>query len=264
MQKWAGAIILMVALGWLALADANAAWMSSTQATQASTGARESVVAPTANVVYVNASVSGGAADGSSWPDAYPTLQDALSDTASVDEIWVAKGVYYPDEGGLQTNNSVTATFQLTNSVAIYGGFVGTETAHTQRDWQNNITVLSGDIDGNDTNKDSNGIIPATSDIVGNNAYHVVTGSGTDSSALLDGFTINAGQANGTTPNNRGGGIYNDSGSPALTNVTISANSATRDGGGIYDISSNSKLTNLTISANSALAGGGIYNIFFK
>lgn len=45
------------------------------------------------------------------------------------------------------------------------------------------------------------------------NSFHVTTGSGTDETAVLDGFTITAGTANGSYPDGSGGGIYNDSGS---------------------------------------------------
>jgi len=46
----------------------------------------------------------------------------------------------------------------------------------------------------------------------------VVTGSGNN--AVLDGFIITAGQANGSsTFQDRGGGILNDSGSPKLANL---------------------------------------------
>jgi hypothetical protein len=44
---------------------------------------------------------------------------------------------------------------------------------------------------------------------------------------VLDGFIITAGQANGSYPHNYGGGMYNNSGSPTLTNVTFSGNTAT-------------------------------------
>ncbi|MGB1260056.1 MAG: hypothetical protein ACPG6P_08460, partial [Akkermansiaceae bacterium] len=52
-----------------------------------------------AAVRYVDAQVSGGAGDGSSWANAYTKLQDALAASSSGDNIRVARGVYYPDEG---------------------------------------------------------------------------------------------------------------------------------------------------------------------
>ena len=208
---------------------------------------------------YVDADAS-GAATGLNWTDAYTTVQDALAD-ATCTEIWVAEGVYYPDEGAGQTNNVITSTFALTNGVALYGGFDGTETQRGQRDPAANITVLSGDIDKNDTT-DPNGVVTDTANIVGANAYHVVTGSGTDDTAVLDGFTITAGQANGpSSPDYYGGGMYNDAGSPRLTNVTFSGNLASYHGGGIYNSNSNPALSDVTFSANSAsYYGGGMYN----
>ncbi|HFQ94484.1 MAG TPA: DUF11 domain-containing protein, partial [Anaerolineae bacterium] len=230
---------------------------------------------------YVNAAAS-GAATGDSWADAYPTVQDALADAACA-EIWVAKGVYYPDEGAGQTDNAITSTFVLTNGVALYGGFAGMETQRDQRDPAANVTVLSGDIDKNDTT-DASGVVTTTANITGTNAYHVVTGSGTDSAAALDGFTITAGQADGTYPNDRGGGIVNiggsptlsslifsgnaanggggmyNSGSPALTNVTFSGNSGLYGGGGVYNDGNSPALTNVTFSTNSSQDGGGMYN----
>jgi hypothetical protein len=66
------------------------------------------------------------------------------------------------------------------------------------------------------------------------NSYHVVTGSGTDATALLDGFAVTAGNANGGGNSaSFGGGIYNVSSSPTLTNVTFLGNSA-GNGGGIW------------------------------
>ncbi|RME12714.1 MAG: hypothetical protein D6802_03465, partial [Ardenticatenia bacterium] len=86
-----------------------------------------SVHAATGPRCYVKAGAT-GAADGSSWTDAYTTVQNALAN-ANCTEIWVAKGVYYPDEGTGQTNDDRASTFQLKNGVALYGGFAGTETA---------------------------------------------------------------------------------------------------------------------------------------
>jgi len=192
-----------------------------------------------------------GSGNCSGWANAC-TLQYALSCAVSGDEIWVKKGVHYP-------GTTRGATFTLKNGVALYGGFAGTETSRTQRNWQTNVTVLSGDIDGNDIT-DPNGVVTTTANISGTNAYHVVTGGGTDNTAVLDGFIITAGQANDSQPYDRGGGMYNNSSSPTLTNVTFSGNTASF-GGGMYNWNSSPMLNHVTFSGNSAASyGGGMYN----
>ena len=141
-----------------------------------------------ASVFYVKPSPS-GSGDCSTWANAC-SLQTALTQAAPDDEIWVAAGVHYP---GTAREDS----YNLKNGVVVYGGFAGTETLLSQRDWLANLTVLSGDIDQNDS-KDANGIVAEIGGLTGNNAYHVVTGIGVTSTAVLDGFVINAGMANGT------------------------------------------------------------------
>ncbi|MFW5942118.1 MAG: Calx-beta domain-containing protein [Chloroflexota bacterium] len=215
------------------------------------------------NILYVDAS-AGGAGDGSSWADAYPTLQDALSNAASGDEIWVAAGVYYPDEGAGQTNDDRASTFTLQNGVAIYAGFDGTEAQREERDWETNITVLSGDID-HETSPDAadaDGIVYDAEDISGNNAYHVVTSVDTDSSAVLDGFVITAGAADSELfPDDGGGGLVNLQGSATLANLVFSGNYAWSAGGGIANDAGALTLNNVHFSGNVAgLDGGGMFN----
>ncbi len=183
-----------------------------------------------------------GANNGTSWMDAYTNLQSALAAAISGDEIWVAAGTYKPTTG-----IDRTVSFTLKIGVAIYGGFIGTETALDQRDAAANVTMLSGDIGVQGNNSD--------------NSYHVVVGNNTNTTAVLDGFIITDGNANGTPPfNNGGGGMLNDGGSPRLTNVTIRHNSA-EVGGGIANWNSNPVLVNITFIDNTASAlGGGLYN----
>ena len=187
------------------------------------------------SVLYAAPSAN-GSGDCSDWANAC-ILQTALASAASSDQIWVKMGVYIP-------GTSRADTFALVNGVEVYGGFAGSETQLDQRDWVANPTVLSGDI-------------------AGDNCYHVVTASGgvTDS-ARLDGFTITAGQASsGSFPNNMGGGMYNDNGSPTLANLVFSGNTAGNSGGGMYNRTGSSPtLTDVTFSGNTADFGGGMFS----
>ncbi|GIW44375.1 MAG: hypothetical protein KatS3mg077_1657 [Candidatus Binatia bacterium] len=172
--------------------------------------------------------------------------------------------VYYPDEGASQTNNDRSATFQLQNGVAVYGGFLGTEGSLAQRDPSNNVTVLSGDIDQNDTT-DSNGVVASYADIAGNNSYQVVTGSGTNASAVVDGFTVTGGRANGPIgpcAQICGAGMFNDNGSPTVANVTFSGNFSDNAGGGMANVNGASPtVENARFVGNRAGQGGGMANL---
>ena len=218
--------------------------------------------------IYVDKDAAGNN-NGTSWADAYTDLQSALSAATYGTEIWVATGVYTP--GILQTD-----TFPLTAGVQLYGGFAATETLGTQRDWQANPTVLSGDIEGNDVT-DANGVVTNTANITGANSYHVVwadgvTGAPITETTVLDGFTITAGQANDTSsptsfPNNVGGGFFcNGYGngsecSPGLSDVTFSGNMASVGGAmfnrGFSSGDSSPALSNVTFLNNSATDIGG-------
>jgi predicted outer membrane repeat protein len=214
----------------------------------------------TATVLYVRSDGTSRTCD--SWENAC-RLQTALLAATPGDEIWVQAGIYKP----AADTRFPDATFQLKEGVALYGGFAGTETARDQRDWETHITVLSGDLAGDDTT-DPNGVVTDTDNIVGINAYHVVTGSGVNATAVLDGFTITAGYASLTPPNihGYGGGMFNWTGSPTLNNLIFSGNTAGKGapyygGGGMFNIRfSNPTLTNVTFIANTAGSGGGMYN----
>lgn len=215
---------------------------------------------PVSTTLYVNHAAN-GANNGSSWNNAYTHLQDALAVAGSGAEIWVAAGTYYPDEGGGKANNDRTAAVELKDGVAVYGGFAGNETERSQRNWETNVTILSGDIDQNDT---ASPVTDPENQIIGSNSYNVVRShSNVTSSATLDGFTITAGQALGSEiVETRGGGIHNRSGNPTYRNVIVTGNVAGHSGSGIYNAYSDPTFTNAVISNNSISSGfgGGVYN----
>jgi hypothetical protein len=210
--------------------------------TQTATIAPTSSASPTPiNIYYVKPTGTGNC---NSWANAC-ALQTALGIAVNGSEIWVAAGTYKPTTG-----TDRNASFQLKNGVAIYGGFSGTETARDQRNPVTNITILSGDLNGNDAGFSNNS----------ENVYHVVRGA---TGATLDGFTITAGNANGAYPNDTGGGIYNrGNSSPLIKNITISGNWAQSSGGGMENWGwSDPTLMNVTFSGNSAYwSGGGLSN----
>lgn len=178
-----------------------------------------------------------GAQTGLSWSDAYTDLQSALSAAAAGDEVWVAAGTYQPTAGADRG-----VSFVLKEGVALYGGFAGIETLRGDRDWVANVTTLSGDI----------GVAGDSAD----NSYHVVYAEYLTAGAVLDGFTVTAGHAID------GGGMYNNSGSPTLTNVSFTANLAIENGGGMYNAGGSPKLTNVTFADNVTHydSGGGMYS----
>jgi hypothetical protein len=214
-----------------------------------------------------------GANDGTTWADAYNDLQLALDVAEPGVEIWVAAGTYVPTKLGVRA-----ATFRLKSGVSIYGGFTGTETDRDERDPVTNETMLSGDLNGDDTLvAEPLHLIdePTRSD----NSYHVVTGSGADETAVLDGFVIAGGNANGPKDSD-GGGLLNVGtpaggrvvdpipASPTVTNCTFCDNAAQRNGGGVYNEAANPTISNCTFTGNYSDApgnfsqgGGGVYNI---
>lgn len=203
------------------------------------------------------------------WNGAYTNVQDALAVATAPSEIWVAKGIYYPDVGSAQINNAITATFQITQGVALYGGFEFGDTEFSDRDWKTNLTILSGDIDGNDIH--TSGVVLTASNIISDNALHVVTAHDVTGTAVLDGFTITAGNANGANLDGSGGGFLCDSVtappvecSPRLSNINFYGNYAGIGGGmfanAAYHTPSSASLTNVGFYGNSAYFGGGMFN----
>jgi Chlamydia polymorphic membrane protein (Chlamydia_PMP). len=208
--------------------------------------------ADTPTIVYVNASAT-GANNGTSWQNAYKDLQQALATAPMDSQIWVARGVYYP------TNNTGNRgdSFVLKNRVALYGGFAGNEDQLDKRDWRTNLTILSGDIGRDDSSV--NGIVTSVANINGSNSYHVVESINDNSSAILDGFVITAGRANGLLTQSAGGGLYISNSNPTISNVSFSGNAAIGYGGAIFNSGSEDLLniTNATFSGNSAGIDGG-------
>ena len=197
-----------------------------------------------------------GARDGTSWGDAYgeAEFRPALDAAVSGDEFWVAAGRYRPS-----TTGGVLWAFIINGGVSLYGGFAGTETARDQRDWETNVSVLTGDLDFNDT-ADGNGITARVQDINiagnGNSRQVVIVSGNIGHGSVLDGFAVTAGYADG---GNNGGGMINEASDVEIRNCSFVGNYASGSGGGLYCSSSTSPVTECIFSGNKAGWGGGLH-----
>jgi parallel beta-helix repeat protein len=149
----------------------------------------------THRMIYVDASKPADG-DGTAWATAHQAIQTASDDVASAGgaEVWVAAGVY-------------SEKVKLMPFGHLYGGFDGTETDRSQRDFGANVTTIDGGTSGN-----------------------TVTGVNV---STIDGFTIRKGSAgvsctrsSPTIANNRivqftQYGVYCSAASPSITNNTV-------------------------------------------
>lgn len=214
-----------------------------------------SLIQPTR--LFVNASAT-GTNTGLSWPNAFTSLQSALTYACSqsLTEVWIAGGLYKPAPAG-----NPTTAFQIPSGLKVYGGFVGAttanptgETALGERPGVNPIagnpssTTLSGDID-------NDGLLNSS------NSQNVVRLGNASADTRLDGVVVTAGIGD---PDSFGGGIQVGGGNPALENLWITGNGLSgTNGGGIATLGGSTTLllTNSRLNMNSAPGrfGGGIY-----
>ena len=178
--------------------------------------------------------------DGFSWAQAKQTVQGAVNASLGRAEVWVKAGTY-AGQVSLKSGNQ------------LFGGFAGTETKRTQRDWSTNLTTLNG---GSGTSTITMSLIP---DPITTVDGFIITSS---PAATCKGIYANAacGQiAHNTITGNKGGGIYcaNDS-VVTVGGNTISGNASTTGGGIGVDSSVVSVIGN-TVSGNQGLPSGGYH-----
>jgi hypothetical protein len=210
------------------------------------------VAASGQTILRVDADVAPGG-DGSTWAAAFNDLQAALQAAAVLTgqgqtvELWVAGGTYRPDAG---TANRA-ARFVLQNDIALYGGFIGIETFREQRDSNpyTNGTALSGDLLGDDGPAFTNRL---------DNSINVVYTTGTDATAVLDGFRVHGGYASGTG----GAGLYLRNTQATVRNCAIEDCWALTSGGGalvLADFAASAPtLDGCGFNGNAATFGGGV------
>ena len=209
-----------------------------------------------AAIVYVDQSATGPTHDGTSWCSAFKDLQLGLATASAGDEIRVANGLYKPDFA----TGARTATFRLRSQVVMKGGYAGCGAANPdQRSTSSFPSVLSGDLAGNDGPDFAN---------YADNSYHVVTYDDPAATGVVfDGFTVRAGNSDGTGPGptNQGGGIHirqGDAkclpGGPTIRNSIVEKNRGQHHGA-VNDHGLSTVIEDCIIRDNySDLEGGGL------
>jgi len=198
-----------------------------------------------AQTVFVNLN-SQGNNDGTSWTDAYTSLDTAINNTVS-GQLWVAEGVYYPetDKFGDIPENDRERSFAFKGDIAIYGGFSGIETSIEERNWTANLTILSGDI----------GVIGDVQD----NTYHVLNAvDDPTENTILDGLIVSDSYSNDNFNFDRDGGGLWGYGPFIVRNCIFENNLSPGDGGAIYIYASDPIIENNIFRDNKAFQGGAI------
>jgi hypothetical protein len=170
-----------------------------------------------------------GNGNGSSWAQAKGDLVQALNVAPKGATLWVATGTYTPTLCTNCRKQDRQISFVIPDSVAVYGGFAGTETSLSQRNWRATPSVLSGDIDRDGT--------------LAQNSFNIIYLQNVSSATLIDGFTIQGGNANDTSfaigeRTTSGGAIFNDGrvslqSDPSVKNCIFKENYAIGYGGAV-------------------------------
>jgi len=194
-------------------------------------------------VVHVNQRTGHDDNAGDSWSFPLATVGAGIErGRARGCAIWVAEGRYVPTAG-----DSRNASFALQHGVFLFGGFDGGETRFDERDVAVNETILSGDI----------GVQGQTDD----NSVHVVTclhEAGCDATAVLDGFTVRDGHADGGLEGGEGAGLRITGPGPTVAGCRFEYNRAFR-GGAVSVTGGSATIRDSVFEDNDADAGGAVH-----
>jgi len=200
--------------------------------------------------VFCDPGLATGSDDGTSWEDAYQTLQDGIDNAGSGDEVWVK---------GRTVTLTARIDFDNSNANAIYGGFdtalTGTNGSVAGRDLPTDITILDG------TNTYQVGYVNDVTHTI--DGFRFYDGTGTTGPGLqvfLTSGTVTIANCefSSNSSSSTGGGLYlSGAGTIDVDDCTFTSNSASTTGGAFYISSSNATFDNCTFTSNSSTSGWG-------
>lgn len=172
-----------------------------------------------------------GQSTGSSWANAFTTLQGALAIAGAGDTIDIAQGVYTP-------GTLASSTFTLASGVTVQGGFASGGAIGPSP--QTYVTYLDGSLSG------------------GIRASNVVSATATGSGTVLDGLTIENGSASNADIASGGGLLVVGGSGLRIIDCTFSGNASADTGGAIAIFDSSPTIVDCLFTGNSAGFGGAI------
>ena len=226
-------------------------------------------------IIYVDDSAT-GANNGTSWANAFSSLQTAL-DTASPNwQVLVAGGIYRPTGG-----TDRTVSFSLKSGVRRPSAAMPVWPIHP-------IQTCATTRCTHPSSAETSAPRPTTATTATTSSTHPWPAA----TAILDGFTVIDGNANGATASeqDRGGGLYTklggatvrrclfianaasatgnygygaavyaDSAVLDISDSSFTSNLATHFGGAVCNMNATLTLTDCSFTSNSANLGGGLY-----
>lgn len=208
-----------------------------------------------ASVVFVDQTASGND-DGSSWQDAFTTIDKALAVAKPALQIWVAKGTYKRASAASQ------AVVTLPAGVALYGHFKGSEAGLAERDLASpDETVLDGE--------SSVRVVMAAND-ARLDGFTLANGSAAQGAGLfaagVHGLVVSGCRFSGDHSSGSGGAVYASGADLVLADTRVESCQASTVafGGGIYLINTTATVDHCVVSGNVGGTGGGLYALSSK
>ena len=164
--------------------------------------------------------------DGANWGNAFVSIQEAISNenVQEDDEVWVIASTYF-----------ISTDIMVNKAIGIYGGFTGSESVRSQRDWSQNQTIIDGQ----------------------SLVDHCINIS---ADATIDGFTVTGGYSNGGASGIEyfGGGLIALNSAPVIANCTFEDNFSQMGGAGLDTWLSSPTITGCVFRRNNSVAGGAM------
>jgi hypothetical protein len=168
----------------------------------------------------------------------------------------VAAGRYTPDRdaAGLATPFDRDASFVLVDGIALRGGYAGIGSPNPDaRDVAAYVTVLSGDLRGNDVGGYPNS----------DNSRHIVSALGVGACTVLEGVTVAGAYAHATAPDvlsRSGGGIYSSNASLRIERCVFRGCYASWYGGAVYHSGAGTiTIVSCYFEQNTSDRGGAVF-----